>query len=114
MLKVNRPIPADRIKLLVFDLDGTLVDSRVDLTNSVNAMLAHHNCPQLPSDVIAGFIGDGAPMLIRRALGNPDDEQWEESSEWRGPCRPEAFDAQAASKEMQKGLPDWRNERGSD
>jgi phosphoglycolate phosphatase len=74
MLKVNHPIPGDSIKLLIFDLDGTLIDSRLDLANSVNAMLRHYGRPDLPLDVIAGYIGDGAPMLIRRALGDPDDE----------------------------------------
>jgi len=47
-----------------------------------------------------------------KTLGNPDDKEWEESSEWRGPCRPEAFDALATTKRMQKGLPDWRNKEG--
>lgn len=74
MLKVNNPIPGDTIKLLIFDLDGTLIDSRLDLANSVNATLRHFGCPELPLDVIAGYIGDGAPMLIRRALGDPEDE----------------------------------------
>jgi len=74
MLKINRPIPGDRIKLLIFDLDGTLVDSRIDLASSVNAMLRWMNRAELPCDVIATYIGDGAPMLIRRALGDPDEE----------------------------------------
>ncbi len=60
-------------RLLVFDLDGTLIDSRQDLCNSVNATLAHLDRPPLPEAVIAGYIGDGASMLIRRALGDPDD-----------------------------------------
>ncbi len=76
MIKVNRPIPADQITLVVFDLDGTLVDSRLDLANSVNAMLRHLGRPELPTDVIATYIGDGAPMLVRRALGDPDDEKY--------------------------------------
>jgi phosphoglycolate phosphatase len=74
MIKTNRPIPADQIKLLIFDLDGTLVDSRQDLSNSINAMLRHYRKAELPCDVIASYIGDGAPMLVRRALGDPDDE----------------------------------------
>src|SRR5512146_2469869 len=74
MLKINRPIPTDRIKLLIFDWDGTLVDSRQDLANSVNAMLRWLERPELPCDVIATYIGDGAPMLVRRALGDPDDD----------------------------------------
>ncbi|MBI2678668.1 MAG: HAD-IA family hydrolase [Candidatus Koribacter versatilis] len=76
MIKVNRPIPADKIKLVIFDLDGTLVDSRLDLANSINAMLRHYGKTELPCDVISGYIGDGAPMLVRRALGDPDDEKF--------------------------------------
>jgi phosphoglycolate phosphatase len=73
MIKTNRPIPAAQLKLLIFDLDGTLVDSRQDLSNSINAMLRHYGKAELPCDVIASYIGDGAPMLVRRALGDPDD-----------------------------------------
>jgi phosphoglycolate phosphatase len=75
-MKIVRPIPADRIRLLIFDLDGTLIDSRLDLANSVNAMLQHFGRPELPADVIASYVGDGAPMLMRRALGDPDDENF--------------------------------------
>jgi phosphoglycolate phosphatase len=75
MIRRNRDIPAERIRLLIFDLDGTLVDSRLDLANSVNATLRHFERPELPCDVIAGYIGDGAPMLVRLALGDPDDTQ---------------------------------------
>ena len=73
MIRRNRDIPADRIRLLIFDLDGTLVDSRLDLANSVNATLRYFQRPELPCDVIASYIGDGAPMLVRLALGDPDD-----------------------------------------
>jgi phosphoglycolate phosphatase len=74
LLKINRAIPGDKVKLLIFDLDGTLVDSRVDLANGVNAMLRHYGRPELPVDVVASYIGDGAGMLVRRALGDPEDE----------------------------------------
>ena len=67
-------------RLLVFDLDGTLIDSQVDLANSINAMLAHLGKPELPHAVLLGYIGDGATMLVRRALGDPEgdvhDEQY--------------------------------------
>jgi phosphoglycolate phosphatase len=76
MIKINRPIPVEQIRLLVFDLDGTLVDSRLDLTNAVNAMLRKYRRPELPCDLIATYIGDGAPMLVRRALGDPDDQKF--------------------------------------
>lgn len=76
MILESRPIPAADIKLLIFDLDGTLVDSRIDLANSVNAMLRHYGKPELPNDLIASYIGNGAPMLVRRSLGDPDDESF--------------------------------------
>jgi phosphoglycolate phosphatase len=72
-IKIHRPIPADQLKLLIFDLDGTLVDSRQDLANSINAMLKNYHRPELPADVIASYIGDGAPTLVRRSLGFIDD-----------------------------------------
>jgi phosphoglycolate phosphatase len=75
MVKFTRPFDGSRLKLLIFDLDGTLVDSRLDLIQSVNAMLQHFRRPELPGDAIASYIGDGAPMLVRRALGDPDDER---------------------------------------
>src|SRR5581483_8978272 len=41
----------------------------------VNAMLRHLHRPELPGDVVASYVGDGAPMLVRRALGDPKDEK---------------------------------------
>lgn len=76
MIRKNRPIPGHTAKLLIFDLDGTLVDSREDLANSINAMLIHFGKKELPHEVIASYIGDGAPMLVRRSLGDPDDENF--------------------------------------
>ncbi|HEV7674707.1 MAG TPA: HAD-IA family hydrolase [Candidatus Angelobacter sp.] len=76
MIRKNRPIPGHTAKLLIFDLDGTLIDSREDLANSINAMLKHFGKKELPHEVIASYIGDGAPMLVRRSLGDPDDESF--------------------------------------
>ena len=53
-------------KLLVFDLDGTLIDSRIDLTNSVNATLEHFGKPALADATVASYIGDGVAALVRR------------------------------------------------
>jgi phosphoglycolate phosphatase len=74
MLHLLNPIPADKIRLIVFDLDGTLIDSQKDLTNSINAMLSEFGRQPLPEEIIATYIGDGAGMLVRRALGDPEDE----------------------------------------
>ena len=74
MIRFLRRFDPHRIRLLVFDLDGTLIDSRLDLIHSVNAMLRHLGRPDLDGDVIASYVGDGAPALVRRALDNTDDE----------------------------------------
>jgi phosphoglycolate phosphatase len=75
MIRAFRPIPLKKIKLVLFDLDGTLIDSEHDLAASVNATLRHFGRKELPLEVIATYIGDGAPMLIRRALGDPAHAQ---------------------------------------
>jgi phosphoglycolate phosphatase len=69
MIRIRCPFDPRAIKLVIFDLDGTLIDSRLDLVHSVNAALRHIGRPELPSNVIAGYVGDGAPILIQRALG---------------------------------------------
>jgi phosphoglycolate phosphatase len=63
----------ERPRLVVFDLDGTLIDSSLDLCNSVNAAMEGVGKSTLPNAVIASYIGDGAAMLVRRALGDPGD-----------------------------------------
>src|SRR5712691_1271411 len=69
MIRTFRPFDPHSVKLVIFDLDGTLIDSRLDLVHSVNAALRHIGRPALPDDVIASYVGDGAPILIQRALG---------------------------------------------
>ena len=59
----------EAVRLLVFDLDGTLVDSKVDLANSVNHALGKFGFPPVPHERIYSYVGDGATMLIRRAVG---------------------------------------------
>ena len=61
------------IQLIVFDLDGTLVDSKVDLANSVNHALGAFGHPALPHPVIYSYVGDGATMLIRRTVGEENN-----------------------------------------
>ncbi len=68
MLRVLRPLPAAQLRLLVFDLDGTLIDSRRDLVEAVNATLLQFSLPSQHEDRIASYIGDGAGMLVQRAL----------------------------------------------
>jgi phosphoglycolate phosphatase len=76
MIERLRPLPsAASLRLIAFDLDGTLIDSRADLVASVNATLAHLGRHPLPDAVIASYIGDGVHMLVRRALGDPEHEE---------------------------------------
>jgi phosphoglycolate phosphatase len=80
MFRSFRPIPAASLRLLVFDLDGTLIDSGADLCASVNAMLRHYRRPELPQEIIATYIGDGAARLVGRALGEPEDSDFLETA----------------------------------
>ena len=80
MLDSLRPFDPQQIRLLIFDLDGTLIDSRLDLIHSVNAALRHIGRAELEGDVIASYVGDGAPALIRRAVGETADERLAESA----------------------------------
>lgn len=57
------------IRAFLFDLDGTLIDSRMDIANSVNAMLRITGRRELPLETITGFVGHGAPQLVARVLG---------------------------------------------
>lgn len=73
MTRIQRLMLVSQPWLLVFDLDGTLIDSSLDLCLAVNAAVAHVGAPELPHDLITGYIGDGAAMLVRRALSDPGD-----------------------------------------
>lgn len=65
-----------RFPLAIFDLDGTLIDSKLDLAHSVNATRAHLGLPPLNHELISKYVGNGAPVLLRRALGPEySDEQ---------------------------------------
>jgi phosphoglycolate phosphatase len=59
----------NQVRLLVFDLDGTLVDSKQDLALSVNAMRTEMGLAPLPLDLIASYVGHGVTLLVRRSLG---------------------------------------------
>lgn len=65
-----------KFPLVVFDLDGTLIDSLADLADSMNAVLARSGLPVHPMDSYRRFVGDGVHNLVRRAL--PDDRKSEE------------------------------------
>jgi phosphoglycolate phosphatase len=63
--------------LLIFDLDGTLIDSKRDLIASVNATRAWMDLSPLPDELVSSYVGDGAPTLIRRALPGTTDQTLE-------------------------------------
>lgn len=58
-----------KIRYLLFDLDGTLVDSVPDLTISLNLLRAELNCAPLLEEQVCSMVGDGVSMLVKRALG---------------------------------------------
>lgn len=59
------------IDLIIFDLDGTLVDSKLDLAHSVNATRKQFGLAPMENDLVYSYVGNGAPVLIRKAMG-PD------------------------------------------
>ena len=72
------------VTAVIYDLDGTLVDSRGDLSDSVNAMLATLGLPARDEREIWSFIGEGAERLVRRSLGDAHEHLFPEAmQEWR-------------------------------
>jgi phosphoglycolate phosphatase len=66
---------------VIFDLDGTLVDSRLDLSAAVNHVLRSFGLPELPVPAICRYVGEGARVLVQRALGSAHQEYVEEGLE---------------------------------
>lgn len=56
------------MQVIIFDLDGTLIDSRRDLTKAVNLTRAHYNLLPLSMETVCGYIGNGARRLLERSL----------------------------------------------
>jgi len=67
-----------KIKAILFDLDGTLIDSVADLANSVNYTLAKLSLPLHTPEEIRSFVGDGVQQLIKRALGSAHMDKLED------------------------------------
>ena len=70
----NRTAIPGPIELIVFDLDGTLIDSKLDLVQSVNAVRERLHLHKLPEETIATYVGRGVVTLMQRALGGEADE----------------------------------------
>ena len=67
------------IDLLIFDLDGTLIESKWDIAASVNFTLEELGLPQRPLEEIFGFVGDGVKKLLRLAVGETNRVSFEEA-----------------------------------
>ncbi len=66
--------------LIIFDLDGTLVDSRQDIATSVNELLTLLRRPELPAERVFAFIGNGVRRLLERSFGgSPASEELDEA-----------------------------------
>jgi phosphoglycolate phosphatase len=66
----------NNMDLLIFDLDGTLIDSKLDLAHAVNATRRMMGLQPIENEVVYSYVGNGAPVLIRRAIGGEiSDEQ---------------------------------------
>jgi phosphoglycolate phosphatase len=61
--------------LIIFDLDGTLIDSKLDLAHAVNATRGMRGLGPLDHEIIYSYVGNGAPVLIRRAIGPEASEE---------------------------------------
>ncbi|MGD0457286.1 MAG: HAD-IA family hydrolase [Terriglobia bacterium] len=74
MTTYRRTLPG--IQLVVFDLDGTLADTKKDLALSVNAMREHMGFGPLPLEVVTSYVGQGVTVLVKRTLGDkaPDGD----------------------------------------
>jgi phosphoglycolate phosphatase len=59
-------------QLLIFDLDGTLIDSRADLAAGINHMRHHYGLEPLPLDTVVGYIGNGVRRLVEGSLQGAD------------------------------------------
>ncbi|NJL17281.1 MAG: HAD hydrolase-like protein [Nitrospira sp.] len=67
------------VDLLIFDLDGTLIESKWDIAHSVNFTLVGLGLPERPIEEIFGFVGDGVKRLLRLAVGEGNQARFEEA-----------------------------------
>ena len=72
-------VSGHHIELVLFDLDGTLIDSKVDIANAVNLTLADLGLPLRSLEEIFSFVGDGVKRLLQLSVGEANVEQYEEA-----------------------------------
>jgi phosphoglycolate phosphatase len=87
-------VTAMPIEAVLFDLDGTLVDSARDLAETLNRLLAEQGLPALAFDAVKGMIGDGVGKLVERALAAAGGDPARASA--LTPCFLELYDGHAA------------------
>jgi phosphoglycolate phosphatase len=68
-----------KIDLLIFDLDGTLIESKWDIATAVNLTLKDLRLPERPQEEIFGFVGDGIKRLLRLAVGEENQSRYEDA-----------------------------------
>ncbi len=76
---MNRGPLADSVRLVIFDFDGTLIESKHDIAASVNLTLGDLDLPTLPPEQIFTFVGDGVKRLLRLSVGEENEARYEES-----------------------------------
>jgi phosphoglycolate phosphatase len=84
-MQQNKPATRMNSPLFIFDLDGTLIDSRADLTAAINHMRTSFGLDELPLETVSGFIGNGARKLVERAVSDAQvdvDEAFERNKEY--------------------------------
>lgn len=71
-----------KIKTIIFDLDGTLIDSLGDIVSAVKKTLEHFNLPLLEDEVIGSYVGQGMELLIKRSIGEENMNRFDEMLEF--------------------------------
>lgn len=66
-------------RLIIFDLDGTLIDSKIDIATSVNLTLVDLGLPMRSPEEIYSFVGDGVKRLLRLSVGEDNHAQYEQA-----------------------------------
>jgi phosphoglycolate phosphatase len=89
---------------LIFDLDGTLIDTRRDIAVAVNELRRFYHLPPLPEDVVAGYVGDGVKKLVERAIRGSGVDLDEALIAQRRFYREHLFDFAALYPGVQEGL----------
>lgn len=76
---MNRGALTNSVRLIIFDLDGTLIDSKYDIAAAVNLTLGDLDLPTLPPEKIFTFVGDGVKRLLRLSVGEANEARYEEA-----------------------------------